>query len=141
MILIEEPITLFHQTRSYPIIVSSDTNTGSAGQASYDKLEVWLRFCAVSLGDMAQTRVSLGPRGSYFATSPAGSVISNDLPSSFEHLINPQQSGRIPTWVALGVNDAWFALWPNSSCSCHLRDEYPDLETLLKKHGKAGVKV
>lgn len=90
---------------------------------------------------MPQTRVALGPRGSYFASSPAGGIIWNDLPPSFEQLINPQQSGRVPTLVALGVRNTWFALWPDNNSSCNLGEDYPDLETLLKKHGRAGINV
>lgn len=90
---------------------------------------------------MPQTRVALGPKGSYFANSPKGGVTWNDLPSSFEQFINPQQSGRVPVSVALGVKETWFALWPDNSSSCNLGDEYPDLEILLKKYGKAGISV
>ena len=78
---------------------------GSERQASYDKLETWLRTYAATAIDMPQARVSLGPKGSYFASSPAGGVIWNGLPESFKLLFNPQQPGRVPTSVALGIND------------------------------------
>ena len=90
---------------------------------------------------MPQARVSLGPKGSYFASSPAGGVTWNALPHNFELLFNPQRPGRVPTLVALGVNDSWFALWPDRNSSCNLGDDYPDLEILLRKHGKSGVDV
>lgn len=114
---------------------------GSERQASYDKLETWLRTYAATVMDMPQARVSLGPKGSYFASSPAGGVTSNGLPESFKLLFDPQQPGRVPKLVALGTNDTWFALWPDSNSSCSLGDDYPDLEILLRKHGKGGIDV
>lgn len=80
-------------------------------------------------------------QGSYFASSPAGGVTSNGLPESFKLLFDPQQPGRVPKLVALGTNDTWFALWPDSNSSCSLGDDYPDLEILLRKHGKGGIDV
>lgn len=90
---------------------------------------------------MHQARVTLGPKGSFFATSPAGGVIWDGIPANFQTLINPQQRGRVPTLVALGVNETWFASWPNGSSSCNLADEYQDLEILLRKHGQGGINV
>ena len=90
---------------------------------------------------MPQARVCLGPNASYFASSPAGGVTWNRLPASFESLFNPQQPARVPTHVSLGVKDTWFALWPDGNSSCYLGDDYPNLEMLLRKHGKNGVNV
>ena len=117
------------------------TISGSQRQASYDKLETWLRAYAGTAIDMPQARVSLGSNASYFASSPAGGVACNRLPASFESLFNPQQPARVPTHVSLGVQDTWFALWPDGNSSCYLGDEYPNLETLLRKHGTSGVNV
>ncbi|KAK0508280.1 hypothetical protein JMJ35_009364 [Cladonia borealis] len=114
-------------------------NRWSQRQASYDRLERWLRTYAGTAIDMPQTRVSLGPNASYFASSPAGGVTWDRLPDSFESLFNPQQPARVPTHVSLGVKDTWFALWPDENSSCKLGDEYPKLELLLRKHGKTGV--
>ena len=96
---------------------------------------------AKSLEDMSNTCISLGPEGSYYATSPAIGAAWNNLPSSFECLMNRQQDDRVVKSVALGIKKTWFAIWPDGGSSCSLGDEYPDLERLLKQHGKAGVNV
>ena len=115
--------------------------SGSASQAAYGNLESWLRKYASEPWDMPQTRVSLGPKGSYFAVSPAGGVTWNSIPKLVATLIDINQHGRTPTLVALGVKETWFALWPDGSSSCNLDSEYPDLETLLRRRGTSSITV
>jgi hypothetical protein len=83
-------LSFTNPSSSYIQLSTPDTDAGLSRQASYDKLEVWLRTHAISLGDKPHTCVTLGPKDNYFASSPAGGVISNDLPSNFEHFLNPQ---------------------------------------------------
>ena len=90
---------------------------------------------------MPQTRAALGPKGSYFATSPAGGATWSSIPPGLERLIDMKQPGHVPSLVALGVKETWFALWPNGSSSCDLGSQYQKLEQLLRRHGKSGVNV
>lgn len=115
--------------------------SGSARQAAYDSLESWLRLHASKAWDMPQTRAALGPKGSYFATSPAGGATWNSIPSCLERHMNLKQPGHAPSLVTLGVKETWFALWPDGSSSCSLDSEYQKLERLLRRHGKSGVNV
>ncbi|KAL9064741.1 MAG: hypothetical protein Q9161_008670 [Pseudevernia consocians] len=112
----------------------------SARQEAYDNLESWLRLHASKHWDMSQTKVFLGPNGSYFAVSPAGGAVWASIPARLEALIDLNQPGRTPTLVALGVKGTWFALWQDGSSSCNLDSEYQKLEDLLRRHGKSGVK-
>ena len=114
---------------------------GSKRQAAYDTLESWLRLKASRTRDMSQTRVFLGPNASYFAVSPVGGSTWASIPARLEALIDLDQPARTPSLIALGVEETWFALWQDGSCSCNLDVEYPNLERLLRKHGKSGVKV
>ncbi|CAF9933380.1 hypothetical protein IMSHALPRED_009333 [Imshaugia aleurites] len=113
--------------------------TWSARQAAYDNLESWLRTHASNPWDMPQTRVSLGPNDRYFAVSPAGGAAWTSIPKYLEALIDPKRPERAPTLVALGIKETWFVLWPDGSSSCNLDSEYPNLEKLLRRHGKSGV--
>lgn len=88
---------------------------------------------------MPQTKVSIGPEGSYFATSPAAGVVWRSIPPGLERLIDLKTPGRTPALVALGVKETWFVLWPDGSSSCKLDSEYQKLEELLRKHGRSGV--
>lgn len=90
---------------------------------------------------MPQTKVSIGPDGSYFATSPAAGVVWRSIPPGLERLIDLKTPGRTPASVALGVKETWFVLWPDGSSSCRLDSEYQKLEELLRKHGRSGVTV
>ena len=115
--------------------------SGSARQAAYDNLESWLRLHASKPWDMPQTRAALGPKGSYFATSPAGGATWSSIPSCLEKVMDLKQPCHAPSLVALGVKETWFALWPDGSSSCKLDSEYQKLEELLRRHGKSGVNV
>ncbi|MCJ1280601.1 hypothetical protein MMC21_008430 [Puttea exsequens] len=112
----------------------------SERQEAYDKLQRWLQDFAIAKADMAQTRLALGAGGSYFACSPTGGVIWNELPSSLQKVFDRQQSDMTPSSVVFGIKGTWFVLWPNGSSSCNLDDEYPNLESLMKKYGKFGIK-
>ena len=90
---------------------------------------------------MPQTRAALGPKGSYFATSPVGGAAWKSIPSCLERFIDLKQPGHVPSLVSLGVKETWFALWPDGSSSCDLDSEYQKLEQLLRKYGKSGVDV
>lgn len=114
---------------------------GSARQAAYDNLESWLRLHASKSWDMAQTKVSIGPKGSCFATFPGARATWSSIPSSLERLIDLEQPSRTPTLVTLGVKETWFALWRDGNGSCNLDSEYQKLEELLRRHGKLGVNV
>ncbi|KAF6232150.1 hypothetical protein HO173_009533 [Letharia columbiana] len=111
----------------------------SARQAAYDNLESWLRLHASKSWDMAQTKVSIGPKGSCFATFPGARATWSSIPSSLERLIDLEQPSRTPTLVTLGVKETWFALWRDGNGSCNLDSEYQKLEELLRRHGKLGV--
>lgn len=115
--------------------------SGSARQVVYDNLESWLRLHASKPWDMPQTRVSLGPKGSYFAVSPAGGAAWASIPKCLESLVDRHQPGRTPISVALGVKETWFALWPDGSSSCNLDSDYQKLEELLRRHKKSSVNV
>ena len=132
-----------HSTISvcFPARMPNIKVSGSARQEAYDNLESWLRLHASKHWDMSQTRVFLGPNGSYFAVSPAGGAVWASIPARLEALIDLNQPGRTPTLVALGVKGTWFALWQDGSSSCNLDSEYQKLEDLLRRHGKSGVKV
>ncbi|KAM0797543.1 hypothetical protein BDR22DRAFT_435197 [Usnea florida] len=90
--------------------------------------------------DMSQTRVFLGPNASYFAVSPVGGATWASIPARLEALIDLEKPARTPYLIALGVGETWFALWQDGSSSCNLDVEYPNLERLLRRHGKSGVK-
>ena len=114
---------------------------GTARQAAYDRLESWLRLHASKPWDMAQTKVSIGPNGNYFATFPAARAAWSSIPPSLERLIDLEQPSRTPTLVTLGVKKTWFAQWRDGNSSCNLDSEYQRLEELLRRHGKLGVDV
>ncbi|KAF6220031.1 hypothetical protein HO133_003856 [Letharia lupina] len=88
---------------------------------------------------MAQTKVSIGPNGNYFATFPAARAAWSSIPPSLERLIDLEQPSRTPTLVTLGVKKTWFAQWRDGNSSCNLDSEYQRLEELLRRHGKLGV--
>lgn len=115
--------------------------SGSKRQAAYDTLESWLRLKASKTRDMSQTRVYLGPNASYFAASPVGGSTWASIPARLETLIDLNQPARTPILIALGVEETWFALWQDGSSCCNLDVEYPNLERLLRRHGKFGVRV
>ena len=137
-------LSLFmHIAASFSLMtyVSDIRVSGSKRQAAYDTLESWLRLKASKTRDMSQTRVYLGPNASYFAVSPVGGSTWASIPARLEALIDLEQPARTPSLIALGVEGTWFALWQDGSCSCNLDVEYPNLERLLRRHGKSGVKV
>ena len=121
--------------------ISNIRVSGSKRQVAYDTLESWLRLKASKTRDMSQTRVYLGPNASYFAVSPVGGVTWASIPARLEALIDLNQPARAPILIALGIEETWFALWQDGSSSCNLDVEYPNLERLLRRHGKSGVKV
>ena len=121
--------------------VSNISVSGSKRQAAYDTLESWLKLNASKTRDMSQTRVFLGPKASYFAVSPVGGSTWASIPARLEALIDLDKPARTPSLIALGVEETWFALWQDGSSSCNLDVEYPNLERLLRRHGKSGVKV
>ena len=126
---------------SFTTAVSDLEISGCARQEAYDRLESWLRVHASKPWDMPQTRVSLGPNGSYFAMSPAGGATWISIPKYLQALMEPNRPGHAPTVVTLGVKATWFVLWPDGSSSCSLDSEYQRLEELLRRHGKSGVNV
>ena len=136
-------VPFMHVATSLPLMtyISDIRVSGSKRQAAYDTLESWLRLQASKTRDMSHTRVFLGPNASYFAVSPVGGSTWASIPARLEKLIDLDQPARTPSLIALGVEDTWFALWQDGSSSCNLDVEYPNLERLLRRHGKSGVKV
>ncbi|KAL5404918.1 hypothetical protein PMIN03_008826 [Paraphaeosphaeria minitans] len=74
--------------------------------------------------------VTFGTGYSYFASAPGRGSVWADIPSELSDKI--QKAYDTPCCVAMGVNQAWFVLWPDGYCSWKFYGGYAGLDGILR---------
>lgn len=74
--------------------------------------------------------VTFGPGLSYFASAPGNGSIWAGIPGDLSDKI--QKAYDTPNCVSLGMNNAWFVMWPDGYYSWKFYGSYGSLDNILK---------
>jgi hypothetical protein len=74
--------------------------------------------------------VTFGPNLSYFASAKAHGSVWAGIPSDLSDKV--QKAFDTPNCVSLGVNNAWFVMWPDGYYSWKFYGSYEGLDKILR---------
>lgn len=120
-----------HHTDTHPQVYSQtffDTN--------YPDLSRWTKTVPNA---PRSCYVTFGQGFSYFASAPGRGSVWAAIPTELSDKI--QKAYDTPCCVALGVNNAWFVLWPDGYYSWKFYGDYAGLDEILRAAEPRSVSV
>lgn len=83
--------------------------------------------------------VTFGTGLSYFACAPGHGSVWAGVPSELTDKV--QKAFDTPCCVSLGMDQAWFVLWPDGYCSWKFHGHYGELDKILNEAAPRTVSV
>ena len=103
---------------------------------NYPSLSAWIKTIPNA---PRAAYVTFGPNLSYFASAKGYGSIWAGVPSDLSDKV--QKAYDTPNCVSLGLNNAWFVMWPDGYYSWKFYGSYKGLDDILKEAEPRTVSV
>lgn len=105
-------------------------------EVNYPDLASWLQTIPNAPRDAF---ITFGPGLSYFACAPRYGSIWAGIPTDMS--VEVQRAPETPSSVSLGMNGAWFVMWPDGHYAWKFYGSYPALDKILNAAEERSIEV